>query len=81
MIIKIFWQPACPKCPKAKILGKKLEEKGFAVEYINAIEKPEEAAKFFVMATPTIAIVENEKAKKIWAGETPTLEEIEQFSK
>ena len=78
MIIKIFYQPNCQKCPKAKILGKKLEEKGFKVEYINAIEKPEEAARFLLMATPSVVIEENGKAKKIWAGLSPSLEEVEQ---
>jgi arsenate reductase-like glutaredoxin family protein len=77
VVIKIFYQPNCPKCPKAKILGKKLEERGHKVEYINAAEKPEEAARFLLMATPSIIIEEAGKAKKAWSGFTPTIEEVE----
>ncbi|MDD5163215.1 MAG: thioredoxin family protein [Candidatus ainarchaeum sp.] len=79
MAIKIFYQPNCPKCPKAKILGKKLEELGYKVEYINAAEKPEEAARFLLMATPSIVIEEEGKAKKIWSGFTPPIEEVKQY--
>ncbi|HLD58713.1 MAG TPA: thioredoxin family protein [archaeon] len=77
LIIKIFWQFGCSKCPKAKFLGRQLEQKGYKVEYINASEHPEEAAKFMLMATPAIVIFENNKAKKTWSGVSPSLEEIE----
>lgn len=77
--VKIFIQPGCPKCPKAKILGKKLEEKGFKVEYIDVKENPESAAKYLLLATPSIIVEENGNVKKTWAGTTPALEEIEKI--
>lgn len=79
MLVKIFWQYGCPKCPKARALGKQLEEKGHKVEYINIREKPDEIAKYGLMASPSIVIDENGTVKKTWTADSPSLEEIEKF--
>lgn len=77
MTLKIFTQPACPACPAAKELGKKLEKK-VKVEYFDIL-KPAglaEATFYGIMATPSLILVENKsKIKKAWTG-TPDLREV-----
>lgn len=83
MIMKIFWKEGCPHCPKAKELGKKLENK-VKVEYHN-IEDAEglaEALYYGILSTPSmIALDEKGKTLKEWKAEIPKEEEIKELVK
>ncbi len=78
--IKLFWKNSCPRCPEAKALAKKLEEKGYTVEYYN-IETTEglaEASLHMVMATPTIVLVDgSDEEIAAWRGTVPKMSEVE----
>lgn len=79
MRIEVFWQPACPNCPAAKELGKKLEEKGIKVEYFNTKE-PSGLAKAVmhnIMATPSIAVMDaSGKTLSVFRSKVPKIDEI-----
>jgi arsenate reductase-like glutaredoxin family protein len=79
MMVKIFWQPECPKCALAKEIGKQLKDMGIKVEYYNIKEADglAEAALFAVMATPSIVVTDSQgKEKASWRAEVPDIEEI-----
>lgn len=78
MKVKIFWQEKCPNCPKAKELGKQLENE-LTVQYFNvdSVDGLAEASYYDVMTTPSVVIVDkNNREIKTWRGTTPYLEEI-----
>ena len=79
MIVKIFWQPECPKCALAKEIGKQLEGEGVKVEYHN-IKEPEglaEATMLAVMSTPSIVVTDDSGIEKAsWKATVPSIEEI-----
>lgn len=76
-MIKIFTKVNCVNCPKAKELGKQLEEKGFEVIYydIETVEGLTEASYFNIMTTPSIILI-NETTTKSWLGKVPELKDI-----
>ncbi len=78
--IKLFWKNSCPRCPVAKAIARKLEEKGYTVDYYN-IETTEglaEASLHRVLVTPTMILVDgNDEEIDVWRGTTPCLSEIE----
>ncbi len=79
MIIKIFTQPNCPNCPPVKVLGKKLEDNGFQVNYYNTKEPAglTEAVMHNLMSTPSVVVVDDKnKEKAVFRSKTPTYEEI-----
>ena len=88
MIIKLFTQPGCPKCPAAKEVVKSLitnrepclpAGRSLIVEEYDTttVEGMAEASFYTVMATPTILICDNDgKIIKDFRGEVPALEEI-----
>lgn len=84
MIIKIFTQPNCPNCPPVKVLGKKLEDNGFQVNYYNTKEPAglTEAVMHSLMSTPSLIVIDD-KGKEIagFRGKTPTFEEIAKLKK
>lgn len=81
MIVKIFWQKDCPKCPSAKELGKILEKDGVAIEYhdLQSMDGLAEASFYDVLSTPSIVITNDNKEVAAWRGETPKLDEIKKF--
>jgi len=81
MLVKIFWQPDCPKCPRAKELGERLKEEGFSVELFNIKEVDGLAESIFydVLSTPSVIIVNNGEKKAGWYGEVPELKVIKDF--
>lgn len=86
MILKIFTQPNCPKCPPAKELGKKLkkEKKNLKVEYFNVltVDGLAEASFYTVLSTPGLILCDDQgKEIKGWRGETPTMREIKALIK
>lgn len=81
MILKIFTQPKCPKCPAAKKLGKKIEKEieNLKVEYfdVSTVDGLAEASFYTVLSTPGVILC-NKKGKEIvgWRGETPEINEL-----
>ena len=79
MKLKIFTKTDCPNCPPAKKIAKELEESGIPVEYFDVedIDGMTEGSFYMVMATPTIALV-NDSGKEIdsWRGAAPNKEKI-----
>jgi arsenate reductase-like glutaredoxin family protein len=78
MVVKIFWQPECPKCPKAKELGETLKNEGHDVEFHNVkeVDGLSESLFYDVLSTPSVVIIENGEKKAAWYGETPELKDI-----
>jgi thiol-disulfide isomerase/thioredoxin len=78
MLIKIFWQPECPKCPTAKELGESLKNEGLNVEFFNIKEVDGLAESLFydVLSTPSVVVLDSGEKKAAWYGEVPEIEEI-----
>lgn len=77
MILKLFTQKNCPKCPGAKKVFQALKKKkikGLVFEAYDteAVEGMAEAAFYTVMSTPALLICD-EKGREItgWRGEVP----------
>ena len=81
MILKIFTQPNCPKCPPAKKLGRELttNHQQLTTEFFNisTVDGLAEGAFYSVMSTPSLILVD-EKGKVVseWRGEAPSLKTI-----
>jgi len=78
MKLKIFWQKNCPNCPKAKELGRKLENV-LTVQYfdVDSVDGLAEASYHDIMSTPSVVIVDqNGHELKAWRGTVPYLEEV-----
>ncbi|MDK2790320.1 MAG: thioredoxin 1 [Methanothermococcus sp.] len=56
--VEVFTSPMCPHCPAAKRVVEEVagEVEGVEVEHVNVMENPEKAAKYGIMAVPTIVI-------------------------
>jgi len=78
MIIKIFWQPECPKCPQAKELGEELKKEGHNVEFHNVkeVDGLSESLFYDVLSTPSVVVIEDGKKKTGWYGEVPEIKNI-----
>ncbi len=78
MQIKIFWQPECPKCPKAKELGEALKRMGFEVQLYNTkeIDGMAESVYYDVLSTPSVVVIDNGERKAAWYGEVPNTDSI-----
>lgn len=78
MLVKIFWQPECPKCQKAKELGEILKKEGIEVELFNVkeVDGLSESLFYDVLSTPSVVVVENGEKKASWYGEIPEIENI-----
>lgn len=81
MILKVFTQPNCPKCPPAKKLvhDLRLANNDLRVEQfdVSTVDGLAEASFYSVMATPSLVLC-NESGKEIagWRGKTPVLGEL-----
>lgn len=85
MILKLFTQPNCPKCPTAKELVKNLKIKNSSgienlkIENFDVIQADglAEASFYSVMGTPSLILCDDQ-GKEIagWRSETPTLENL-----
>lgn len=78
MILKLFTQPSCPKCPAAKSLVKQIEHKVKVEEYdIKTEEGLAEALEYNVLSTPSIIVLDREKnIIGEFIGRNPSLEEL-----
>jgi thioredoxin-related protein len=78
MILKVFTQPNCPKCPAAKALASKLLVNSCQLkveEYdVSTVDGLAEASFYTVMATPSLLLCDDQ-GKEIhgWRGEVPTM--------
>ena len=78
--LKVFTQPACPRCPAAKTLGEKLETAGVRVEYydVSNVDGLAESHMYTIKATPSLVLVnEDEDEVAAWRGDVPSLEEVQ----
>lgn len=81
IVLKVFTQPKCPRCPAAKKLGKKIGKMGkVKVEWfdVSAVDGLAEASFYSVLSTPSLVLV-NGEGKEIagWRGEVPSRAAIE----
>jgi len=79
MKVKIFWKKNCPNCPKAKRLGKQLEEKNILVQYfdVDTVDGLAEACLHDILSTPSFVITDSGDSEiRVWKGQVPFLEEI-----
>jgi len=81
VILKIFTQPDCPRCPPAKALVRQLtthnSQLTTEVFDVSTVDGMAEGAFYSVMGTPSLILV-NDKGKIVgeWRGETPSKKEI-----
>ena len=78
MMVKMFTQASCPRCPAAKKVVTQVAHKVQVEEFdIKTPDGLAEALSFGIMATPSVVILdEEENVVKEWNGVAPTLEEI-----
>lgn len=81
MILKLFTQPTCGKCPSAKQIVAEVRSKKSDVrieEYdVTTVDGMAEASFYTVMATPTILVCDNGgKIIKGFSGEAPSIQEL-----
>lgn len=83
MILKLFTQPSCPRCPAAKAVVKQIEHKVKVEQYdIKTEDGLAEALEYNVMATPSIVILDHEKnVLGEFLGQAPTIEELDKIIK
>ena len=78
-LVKIFYRDDCPKCPLAKQLRDKLEERNVNVLTYNVgtADGLAEASFYSVMSLPTV-VVEDAMENGIgeWRGDVPKVEEV-----
>lgn len=77
--VKMFVRNECPKCPAAKELGKRLQNKELCVQYfdLGTVEGLSEAVMNQVMATPSVLIEdESEMVIRSWRGMVPPETEV-----
>jgi thioredoxin-related protein len=77
MIMKVFTQPGCPKCPAAKKVVAQVEDKFTVEQYdIKTEDGLSVALEYDVMSTPSIIILNKNKVVGEWRGQAPTVEEL-----
>lgn len=78
MILKLFTQPLCPKCPAAKAVVKQIEHKAKIENYdLKTEEGLAEALYYNVFSTPSIVILDHDKnIIKEFLGVLPSIEEL-----
>jgi len=81
VILKIFTQPDCPKCPPAKALARQLITSNLQLTTelfdVATVDGMAEGAFYQVMSTPTVLLTDNEgKVVGEWRGKSPSKEEI-----
>jgi len=76
MEIKLFYKQECPRCPAAKEICKKLEERGHSIKYydIESVDGMAEAMFHMVMSTPTLLVLDD-KGNELgaWRGSAPEI--------
>lgn len=81
MILKVFTQPNCPKCPAAKALVRQLMTSSSQLkveEYdVATVDGLAEASFYAVLATPSLILCDL-RGQEVsgWRGEVPTIENL-----
>ena len=83
MILKLFTQPTCPRCPAAKKVVAQVENR---VKVENYDVKTEDglavALEYDILATPSIVITSHDgEILGQWSGQTQTIEELNRVLK
>lgn len=84
MILKIFTQPKCPKCPAAKKLARQLNTEKLIIEKydISTVDGLTEASFYSVLSTPSLILCDGQgKEIRGWRGKTPAIKEIKALLK
>jgi glutaredoxin len=83
MILKMFTQPSCPRCPAAKAIVKQIEHKVKVENYdIKTVEGLTEALEYDVLSTPSIIVFNHDnEVLGEWRGEAPSLEDLNKILK
>lgn len=77
MILKVFTQPGCPRCPAAKKVVAQVEDKFKVEQYdIKTEDGLTEALGYDVMSTPSMIVLDKNKVVGEWRGHAPTVEEL-----
>ena len=77
MILKVFTQPSCPRCPAAKKVVAQVEDKFTVEQYdIKTEDGLSEALGYDVMSTPSMVVIDKNKIIAEWRGQSPTVEEL-----
>jgi thioredoxin-related protein len=77
MILKVFTQPTCPRCPAAKKVVAQVEDKFTVEQYdIKTEDGLTEALEYDVMTTPSMVVLDKNKVIAEWRGQAPTVEEL-----
>ena len=76
--VMIFTNNTCPRCPGAKDLGARLEQRGISVTSydVGTAEGLAEATFHRVLATPAVLIIERETVIAAWRGVVPHEDEV-----
>lgn len=83
MILKLFTQPSCPKCPAAKTVVKQVENKVKVENFdIKTEDGLAEALEYNIMATPSIIVLDHEQnVVGEFIGRAPNIEELDRVIK
>lgn len=79
MVVKIFWQENCARCPPAKELGETLQTKGHEVKFLNVKEGSGLAQAIYhdVLSTPSVVITDEQNKEIVaWRSDTPEMEDV-----
>jgi predicted thioredoxin/glutaredoxin len=81
MKIKIFIQPSCPNCPKAKELGQELINIGEDVEFYDT-KTPQGLAESLmhnILSTPSLLVLKDSEVIAEFLAQTPKIEEVKKW--
>jgi hypothetical protein len=83
MILKLFTQPSCPRCPAAKSVVAQVERKVKVESYdVKTEDGLTEALSYDIMATPSIIIVDKDNiVLGEWKSTIPSVDELNKILK
>lgn len=82
MLVKIFTKEDAPEMREALELGKRLEDEGYSVEYLDGDDSKSEQliALYDVYSYPTFVVVRDDGTEyECWRGKLPLESDIKQF--
>ena len=79
MVVKIFWEENCTKCPHARRLGQQLQSMGHKVVFLNVKDQNgiDQAIYHDVLSTPSVVIADTTNREiASWKSSTPRVDEV-----
>jgi len=81
MVLKVFTQCDCPKCPAAKKVFAEVKSQKLKVKTeefdVSTVDGLAEASFYAVMSTPSLILTDDKGLEvKSWRGEVPSLREV-----